>query len=205
MAPDLMSEPRSIFPVEDAIEEEMQYFRMIDEALQNPEDRVISNGMPAHAVYLLYKFLERAQEIVRIYTGRLSQSFNGVLAYADPKLAEAAIGFLAKPGTKLSIVIVDDPDIDDGQSIEDHPLLSSIATGDVQGEVKVSKGDPKQLDSFKYHFIVMDNQAVRIEFDTDAAKAYVNFRDQDFGKDLVSLFDSVEADSQLLFSVPKAA
>ena len=97
-----MAESRSIFPVQAAKEEERLYFEMIDAALEARDDKLISNGKPAHAVYLLNKFLASAERSVRIYTGKLSRAFGGILAYADPELARSAIQFLQKENSSLS-------------------------------------------------------------------------------------------------------
>ena len=112
-----MTEPRSIFAAESVNEEERLYFKMIDAAFKAKEDRNISNGKPAHAVYLLHKLLDNAEKSVRIFTGNLSRTFNGVSAFADPEMANAAVNFLRQEHSVLSILVADDLDIDPEQSV----------------------------------------------------------------------------------------
>ena len=196
---------RSIFPVETAEEEERLYFEMINAALEARENKLISNGKPAHAVYLLNKFLASAERSVRIYTGKLSRTFNGVLAYADSELARSAVQFLQKENSSLSIIIAGDPDVEEGQSIENHPLLAAISTAAISGSVNVSRGNSDDWEGFHYHFIVMDEEAVRVEYDTNKARAFVNFGYAETGARLARLFDAYQRDSTPLLSLPAAA
>ncbi len=200
-----MTEPRSIFPVEDADVDERLYFKMVESALRNKEKKVISNGKPAHAVFLVHQFLDHAEKSVKICTGALSRSFDGVLAYAEPEVAKAAAKFLRRDGSKLSILVVGDLDMDEGQSAADHPLLAAIAQEEIAGELRVAKIDPGDWAGFKYHFIVMDRFASRVEFDTDKAQAFVNFGDEKFGRHLAGLFDTFERNSTPLLSIPAPA
>ena len=201
-----MTEPRSIFPVRNADDDEQLYFKMIDRAMVDKTDKAISNGKPGHAVYLLHKFLENAQRSVRIYTGNLMRVFDDVLAYAEPELVKSAISFLGKENSKLSIIIVDKPDVDEGQEIEEHPLLAAIleaeSDGYIKGKVEVSRGTREDWDGLEYHFAVMDDDATRLEVDTENAQAYVNFGKQDLGKRLADLFDTFAGNSAPLLSIP---
>ena len=97
--PSGVGEPRSIFSVDTTDSEEQMYFKLIDKAIEHPEDNVISNGKPAHAVYLLNKFFETAKHSIKIYTGNLARTFDGVMAYADPQMAKSAVKFLSQEGS----------------------------------------------------------------------------------------------------------
>ena len=105
-----------------------------------------------------------AQRNVRIYTGRLSRSVGSRRAYADPEIVGSAIEFLRKEDSRLSIVILGEPDVDPGQPIDSHPLLTAISQADgIRGTVCVSRGDPGEWKEFPYHFLIMDSEAARIE------------------------------------------
>ena len=195
-SPRVSTDARNIFV--SATDEEKLYFQMIDEALAAADgSNTISNGKPAHAVYILDTFLRNAQEHVRICTGTLAQTFNGVLAYRNPTLIESAKQFLGRPETRLSIIVMETLDVPDGQPVEQHPLLAALDAGDGEG-VRVSKlrgGDP----DFNHHFVVMDEDALRVEVNPDEAEAFVIFGDEEFAGGLAGLFDSIEKDCEQLF------
>ena len=166
---------------------------MIDRAFETWDDRPISNGEAVHAVYLICKFLETAQRRVKVRTGHLSRTFNGVLAYGEPELAERTIGFLQRGG-ELHIVIVEEPDLEEGQEIKDHPLLKILCDADIgKGRVRVSqyRGTP-HAEVPPYHFIVVDGEAYRLEHDPDNAKAFVELRNTKTAGMLESIFDQEE-------------
>lgn len=126
-----MTKARSIFLSGNTTEEEQEYFRLIDEIAGKQESRIISNGRPAHAVYLLYKFFHCARHKIGICTGRLLQELPGktdsVLAYADPALARAAIHFLGRENTELSIIVADKDGLDTDGQPESHPFLKAAS------------------------------------------------------------------------------
>lgn len=197
-----MPQARDIFS--NATEEEQAYFDMIDAAQRDADpSKVISNGMPAHAVYILYTFLKNAEKAVRICTGRLARTFDGVLAYASPSLIASTKSFISKPGTKLSIIIRDDADVDVGQQLADHPLLAPLGGEINQGRVRVSKMQCDTEMDFDRHFIVMDDTALRIEFNTEKAEAFVTFGDSLFAGNLARLFDMLEERSAPLLPLPR--
>ena len=196
---------RSIFPTARASKSEQIYFREVDAAFEAKEDRIISNGEPAHAVYILHKLLEGAKHSVGIYTGGLAQTFGDVLAYGDPMLAESAAKFLSKESSELTIIIAENPDVPDGRPIGKHPFLDALSKAEIQGKLKVAKASEIDRKEIEFHFVVMDNEAVRIETDTTAAKAYANFGKPDLAARFGEFFRLVERDSTALFSLPSAA
>ena len=95
--------------------------------------------MPAHAVYLIYTFLKRAQSWVRIYTSRLGRVLDGVQCYGDPEVCRAAVGFLGRAESRLDIIIAGKPDVDDGLDVRSHPPVAAISAAKVNGEATVSQ------------------------------------------------------------------
>lgn len=182
-----------------ATDEEKRYFQMIEEALTLADgSNTISNGKPAHAVYILDTFLRNARQSVRICTGKLARTFNGVLAYANPTLIQSAKEFLSQPHTRLSIIVMDTLDVAEGQDVDQHPLLAALEDGIDDNRVRVSKlrdGDS----GFDHHFVVMDEEALRVEVDPDEAEAFVIFGDEEFAGGLAGLFDSIEKECEQLF------
>ncbi len=195
---------RSIFPVDNATEEEQLYFDMVDTAFAAKDEKVISNGLPAHAVYLLYKLLSGASCRVRIYTGHLQQTFDGVLAYREPCLAAAAVRFLERPGTELLVAVGDKLDVPDGREPKDHPFIRAILeAGDrVKGELRLY--DASESEVFEHHFAVMDEKAFRVEVDTRKAQAYASFGDAEFAEIIAGVFDHM-VDVSREIKLPAAA
>ena len=167
--------PRSVFDENRRTDEERAYFDLIDRTAEAKTDLMITNGRPSHAVYLIYKFLQSAIESVQIFTGNLKRTHNGVSAYGDPVLAETAINFLRKPNTSLSIIIAEEPDLNEGDRIEEHPFLSRILETIPNANLTVYANTRREIPKPELHFMVMDHQAYRIENDTDNIIALANF------------------------------
>lgn len=183
-----------------AAAEDRAYFRLIDDALKYKANRKIKNSKPAHAVYILNKFFSCARGDVRIYTGRLSRSIGALRAYADPEIIGSAIEFLRREDSRLSIVIMGEPDVDPGQPIGSHPLLAAIAEAEgIRGTVRVARGDPGEWKEFPYHFMIMDSEAVRIEFDGNCTDAATRFGDAHFVGRLVRVFEELARSGTPLF------
>ena len=192
---------RSIFV--EPTEEEQLYIDMVDRAVDSMDTRVISNGRAGHAVYLLCKFMEIAQRRVSICTGELKRTFNGVKAYAEPKLAKSAVSFLRRGG-ELGIVILDAPDLDGDETIHDHPFLAALSSADI-GEGKVTVGQlDMELPEPVFHYAVVDGRTVRAEVNPQQAEAYAKLWDPNTGSALDSLFEAQMQRSKPLFSLPAA-
>ena len=185
---------------ETAAADDQAYFRLIDDALRYRANRKIKNSKPAHAVYILNKFLSCARRDIRIYTGCLSRSIGALRAYADPEIIGSAIEFLRREDSRLSIVILGEPDVDPGQPIGSHPLLAAISEAEgIRGTVRVARGDPGEWKEFPYHFMIMDSEAVRIEFDGNCTDAAAKFGDAHFVGRLVRVFEELARSGTPLF------
>ena len=189
---------RSIFSSRSGSEK--QYFDMIDRAFATRNERIIRNGEPAHAVYLICKFLDIAQRKVLVCTGHLSREFGDVYAWAEPKLADAARRFLAEREGHLRIVITDKPDVDEGQGIVDHPFLRSLSDAET-GDGRVDVYHHRASSSLP-HYITMDDEALRLEVDPAKAKAYVNLNDPKTCEVLQSIFEGQAENGERLFTIP---
>lgn len=184
------AEPPSIFSDEPTTEERL-YRAMIDKAVAEQADRIISNGKPAHAVYLIYSFFRHAKRSVRVYCRRLSQNLGGYKAYADPTVLNAMVSFLRKTNTKLSIMVVDDVDYD---SEGRHPLFLRLAQEGLARRVDVMKAPPQP--SLSFDFLLMDEVASRIEVDPDDTRGLVNFGDEELGNMLSTVFKLMSEDAE---------
>ena len=180
-------------------EEERFYFEYVDEKLDAKENVGISNGKPIHAVYLIEGFLSRATQQVRLFSGKLSRtSESGTPIYADPHVAAAALKFLSKEGSRLTVVLEKDIDVEAEQSVEDHPLVNEILAAKERNEVagtfelcQISDEALQFLDRHEVHnhLMILDEQAYRIETDLEEFKAHVNFGDTKSAGILANLFD----------------
>ncbi len=186
-------------------QDDRAYYRLIDDALRYRANRKIPNRKPAHTVYLLTRFFSCARRNMRIYTGGLSRTVGKVRAYADPEVTRSAIEFLRRNDARLSIVIVGEPDVDPGQPIGSHPLLAAISEADgIRGTVRVSRGNPRDWRELPHHFVIMDSEAVRIEFDGNSADGAARFGDAHFAGRLARIFDEFERTGSLLFRLGAA-
>ena len=179
--------PRSVFDEKSRTEGEKLYFGMIDRAAKVRGDRIISNGRPAHAVYLIHKFFTIAQREVKVFTGRLARQVDSVLAYGDPKVCDAAAAFLRRGGT-LSILVGEDVDVDEGKGPISHPMLKRVSDDGLLDRVRIAR-QRKPDDHWPYHFLLVDEAAHRIETDNEKAEAIVSFNRPDIGKRISWFFD----------------
>ena len=191
-------------------EDERRYFSIIDQACKEKRDALLSNGQPGHAAYIIYKFLTNAQEDVRLFSGRLRCSLEGVSVYSNSHIIQAAVTFLQKPEGTLSVLLEEEIDVAQGGQVCDHPLIRTVqeakAQGKIQGVLKVYQGlkdfiDMLKESNFNYHWMVMDKQAYRLENDTEKATAFVNFGDTERAKRLSHLFDSIAHQSMVLCEI----
>ena len=176
---------RSVFDKVRRNEDERLYFGMIDRAMEARGYRVISNGKPAHAVYLIYKLFKAAQREVKILTGELAQTLDDVLAYGDPEICAAMVDFLRRGG-KLSILVEKDMDLRGGS----HPLVTAVVDAGLADRLAVAQPqDDFRKHPWSHHFLLMDGTALRIETDAEKAKALVNFNDPELGRKMSTAFD----------------
>lgn len=192
-----MEKPTSatIFAKATRTEEEAAYCLLVDELLNRAADEDISNGKPAHAVYLIYKFLTSATSSIRLFCGSLQQKLNGINAYSERHILNAAKEFLDKPDSDMRIILVD---AIDSESASAHPLVKA-AGNSVGGSFQIRQvPDPvkQELQTLEWdaHFLVMDVRAYRLETDPDEAKAVANFGDTGYAKALATFFDEIWSD-----------
>ena len=161
-----MAEPRS-------------YYEIVDQAFESEHKRLISNGQPEHAAYLVRKFFEGAERHIRLFSGHLKRNVDDVPMFSSPDIIKAAKGFLRKPGAMLDIVLAGGIDVSEGGEPEDHPLLAAIRYesnwGFLRGTLTLSMAG--EVDKGFQHFLLMDDRAVRVETDSEKVKAIVAFGD----------------------------
>ena len=191
-----MPEAKSIFPLEEMDSYEQAYFKMIDRFIESSNPESFSNGKPAHAIYLLYKFLMSAKESMRVCSSRLERIHEGWKAWSEPAIADAAISFLSKPNTCLSILIVGKEGLDSDPNLEDrHPFLQRLEEdkNKIKGKVVVieaNEGLKPQLDN---DYCVVDEKHVRLELDPGQTVAAIGtFNNPEIGEGLASAFDKCQ-------------
>lgn len=178
-------------------ETERDYFRRVDQAVEQRANLLFSNGLPEHAVYLIEKFFMNAKEEVRLFSGRLSRAIGGVEVYGNRRISSAVEKMMAA-GVSLHVVLQDAIDVDTNETWIDHPLVR-VHRG--MGKEKLGSLEIRQasaaaiehLRQFKFlnHWMVMDRTAYRLETDVRRAAAHVNFGDSEMAGVLADIFDDV--------------
>ena len=183
-------------------ENERAYFAEINTAFSAPAQLLVGNGKPAHAAYLIEKFLTNAEQEVRLFSGCLKREAQGVALYGNPHIHEAMRGFFERNG-KLTILLEDDIDVDDG-SPGSHPMIvnarawvDGIDNGKVLKDfLDIRKARRESIESlmkddFHHHWMVMDQRVFRLETNIDAYKAAVGFGRSEVAKALAVMFDGL--------------
>jgi len=174
--------------------EELNYYRSIDECAKNDSNSLIENGAPAHATYLMVKMFSKAARQIRLFSGSLCLACakndipNKEKVYASDDLIKEAVDFLLVRGGKLNIVL--ERDIDG--ELNSHPLIKAIddIKDKIKGQVRVCKLLPEADIPDRKHFMTMDNQAYRVEYDHKNTKAFANFGDKILACTWVDYFDT---------------
>ena len=180
-------------------ESEKVYFDRVDSALALQTNLLFSNGLPAHAVYLIEKFLTNAKKKVRLFSGSLRRTVGGVDVYGNPRIAKAVEKMLAG-GVSLQVVLHNAIDVDVKGTWIDHPLVRIAdrlnKVGGVSGSLDIRQSSQDSIEhlrryKFLNHWMVMDRTAYRLETDIRRAKAHVNFGDGEMASALADIFDNV--------------
>ena len=180
---------------------ERAYFDYVNDVIARGKDERFSNGKPWHAAYLIFKFLQAAQQRVRIFSGTLVRSTHeGVLIYEEPRIIKAACGFLKRSGSALRIALEEDIDAPD-RDPNKHPLVAAVhdmkKDGDLRGSLEVRRVNDETLDSLRdrkvlHHMMIMDERGWRLETDPNPTdvKAIVNAGNGDEATILGRAFDT---------------
>ncbi len=167
--------------------EDREYYRNIDECAALGINRIISNGCPEHATYLMTKMLERARARIRLFSGALRDEVDGVPVYGSRDLIRAACGFLCAASRRIEIVVQNDP-----SDLDAHVFIRAIREakdiGTIKGSLVVRKAGASAA-SFDQHFMVADNRAYRLETGGPEVRATANFEDPEFARTLIDAFD----------------
>ena len=180
----------SIFESRRPLEERL-YFRMVDNAAAESWDKEISNGRPAHAVYLISKLFETAQSSIKVLSGSLARYVERdgrrIWAYGDRRICDTTVDFLRKGG-KLEILV--EEELSGGM---EHPMVVAIAAAGLLDRVEVLRLPPQEdKRRLPYHFLLCDDHAMRVETDTENTAAVANFNDSVFGNVLARYFDMMK-------------
>lgn len=161
---------------------EEAYFAYVDKVIAKGKDERFSNGKPWHAAYLIFKFLQRATQHVRLFSGTLVRTTpSGVRIYSERAILDAVGGFLKRPDSKLHIALEKEIDVP-GHSPHEHPLIESVCRlkkeGQLRGTLEVRTVCPKAADLLRkrgilHHMMLMDDRGWRFEVEDDV-KAIVN-------------------------------
>ena len=176
------------------------YFNAFNDRVYSSKPDLLGNSNPAHAVYVIKRFVDLAQQRVRMYTGSLQRvsdrpGYTGLRIYSDPNLIESFRAFLSKsPGNSLQIVIEDEID---GQS-NSHPLVEyfkSISKEDEScGKVELRKVSGKfrkamEEKDLNRHMVLVDDTYMRSEINHEKSTAILLFNDASNISKFTEFFD----------------
>ena len=179
-------------------DDERRYFQHVDDAHARARDKVISNGRVEHAAYIIHKFLTHARRKVRIFSGKLSRTYNGFPVFGNDHIIDAARQILARPGTELTIVVEHGLDLESTEVAADHPVVRAAEdakrAGRLHGVLEIRQASENEMNflrekDFRNHWMVMDDHAYRLETNTAKAGAHVNFADRKTARALTMLFE----------------
>lgn len=183
--------------------EHEDYYGIVDEAFVSKHQRLISNGRPEHAAYLLGKFFQNAESRISLFSGKLAQNVRGVKAFASDNIITAARRFLQRPGSELDVILANPIDVAEGEDPTDHPFVSGIQYesdwGFLRGRFDLRQA--AEVDRHGYHFLVMDETACRVETDTDKVEAVVALHDAELCVLARSAFDRMLARAEPILSI----
>lgn len=180
---------------------EKGYFAYVDRVIAKRKNERFSNGWPWHAAYLIFKFLRHATDHVRIFSGVLvRETPQGVPVYGEPRIIEAACGFLEQPDAKLHIALEGPIDVPGGDPAR-HPLIEGVVRlkeeGLLQGTLEVRTMLPEAVELLRergvlHHMMLMDERGWRLEVDPNPndVKAIVNAGNAKEARALCRAFDT---------------
>lgn len=191
---------RSAFNEAKRSEDDLAYFEVVNDRFESGKASTLANSNPAHAIYILKKLIDRAEEHVKVYSGCLQRvssnpSHQGLMLYSDPYLIDSFEKFLRRCNhCTLQVVVENDVDYDERQN---HPLLSmlkSLKSEDDVGSANIRRIHPEFLDRMKQHdanrhLVMVDSKFIRIEISHEDSAAIVVFNDTETIGQLSDFFD----------------
>jgi hypothetical protein len=131
------------------------YKDMVNKYLESDSEETFGNFSPAHASFIITKFLESAQSSVEIFSGNLNDAFYDSISI--PALLRQTAGRLKYFGGKIRIITVDDEaDIKKISALVDR--INEDFPGTIEYAPAIYNGD-KPLN----HFLVVDGKRYRVE------------------------------------------
>lgn len=182
-------------------DEERAYFTSVALAFQKREDKLISNGRPAHAAYIIKLLIANARSNVRLVSGGLPEMHDdGTAVFGSRYIMAAVMDFLSRPETALRILIHGQPK--DGD-VSDHSLVWVAQMlkdrGLLKGTLKVQAISDfwervMEKRDMLWHWMTMDEDAYRLELDVTKPAAIANFGEPNFAQGLANAFDTIAED-----------
>lgn len=202
MKSELVNERSDPFNSASWTEEERAYYTSVALALREREDKLISNGRPEHAAYLIKLLIANAKTKVRLVSGGLPEKYeDGTAVFGNRYIVAAVMGFLSRPATALHILVHGDlKDVDDAS---EHSLVwaaESLKERDqLQGTLKIQNLSDYWVKAMRernilWHWMTMDESAYRLERDVTKPAAIANFGEPTYASALAGIFDTIAGD-----------
>ena len=142
------------------------YARKLHEALSKRTGYQIYNRDATHAAIVTHLAFVHAESRIWLLSHKLDQ-----LIYSRPWLLEALRNFLGQEDSEMRILV--ETDVDDG-----HPLLH-FTQKEFPDRVSVKRVPPKEVESYGYNFMVIDDRGFRFEPNRHEFRALVAFDVED--------------------------
>lgn len=159
-------------------------------SLRNGEP--ISNGSLEHAAILIEQMFKSADRQVSILTSALNAR-----VYARDRILDQAKMFLALGSRRLNILL----ESDDAGLVREHPFFERIRNND---NVEARRVPANVRNSYKYHFLVMDDDSYRFEPTKDAPTAVGVFGNKTTASRLSGIFSLLWDQSEVITLRPRA-
>jgi len=183
-------------------EAERAYFTSVALACRAGEDKLISNGKPEHAAYLIKLFIANAKSTVRLVSGGLPERHEGeVPVFGSRYIVAAVMEFLSRSHTALRI-LVHGP-LKDVDKASKHMLVWAAETLKDRGQLKGTLRIQALSDHWEkvmqdrgmlWHWMTMDKTAYRLESDVTKPAAIANFGEPGYASALARAFDTISDD-----------
>lgn len=156
-------------------------------ASENQENRLIFNDRAEKANIFMNVLMKHAKKTIRIYSNNLNSEVTGLDGFV-----ETLENVLSDKDIKVEILLNEDTNNEDIKK-----LFSTYITKDYNNYLKklFKKDCINKIFEKDVHFIIVDDNAYRIEHDVIGYQAIGNFNNTEMCKGLITLYNNLFSDN----------